>query len=85
VRGDAASLARLIAGSPKPPGWTVNLSGCEKQCARRHGATAELIADASGYTLRTKGQIVASGCSAEFAVDAIAALHTEMLSEAASR
>jgi precorrin-3B synthase len=85
VRGDAASLARLLAGSPKPLGWTVNLSGCEKQCARRHGATADLIADASGYTLRTKGQIVASGCSPEFAINAIAALHTEMLSEAASR
>jgi precorrin-3B synthase len=85
VRGDAASLAQLLAGLPKPSGWTVNLSGCEKQCARRHGATAEMIAEASGYTLRIKGQPVASGCSSGFAINAVAALHTEMLSKVASR
>jgi precorrin-3B synthase len=85
VRGDAASLARLLADLPKPSGWTVNLSGCDKQCARRHGATAEMIADASGYALRINGEPVAHGCSSEFAINAVAALHTEMLSEAASR
>ena len=46
VRGDAAALARLLAGSPKPSGWTVNLSGCEKQCAPRRGATAEVLSEA---------------------------------------
>lgn len=85
VRSDAALLAERLSDKDAPRGWTVNLSGCDKQCARRHGATAELIADASGYTLKIKGQLVASGCAAEFAIDAVAALHTEMLSEGGSR
>jgi precorrin-3B synthase len=85
VRSDAAALARLLTDSPKPSGWTVNLSGCEKQCARRRGATAEMIAASSGYTLRIKGQPVASNCSSGSAMNAVAALHTEMLSEAASQ
>ncbi|MHB1675427.1 MAG: precorrin-3B synthase [Acidobacteriaceae bacterium] len=84
VRGDAASLAQRLAGQAVPPGWTVNLSGCDKQCARRHGATAELTASPSGYILKIKGQIVASSCSPKFAVDAVAALHADLISEAAS-
>ena len=84
VRGDAASLAQRLAGQAVPPGWTVNLSGCDKQCARRHGATTELTASPSGYILKIKGQIVSSSCSPEFAIDAVAALHADLISEAAS-
>jgi len=85
VRGDAASLAQRLSGHAVPSGWTVNLSGCDKQCARRHGATAELVADLSGYTLNIAGRRVASNCSREFALDAVAALHKNLLSEVAAR
>jgi len=68
-----------------PSGWTVNLSGCDKQCARRHGATAELVAGPLGYTLNVKGRRVASDCSREFALDAVAALHENLLPEVAAR
>jgi precorrin-3B synthase len=84
VRGDAASLAKRLFRRAPLPGWTVNLSGCDKQCARRHGATAELIANPSGYTLKIKGQLAASSCSPEFAIDAVAALHADLMSEVAS-
>src|SRR5260370_6170001 len=56
VRTDAAMLAQRLAGRALLPGWTVNLSGCEKQCAMRHGATAALIGTSSGYLLRINGQ-----------------------------
>jgi precorrin-3B synthase len=85
VRGDAASLAQRLSGHAVPSGWTVNLSGCDKQCARRHGATAELVAGLSGYTLNIAGHHVASACSREFALDAVAALHENLLSEVATR
>jgi sulfite reductase beta subunit-like hemoprotein len=85
VRGDAASLAQRLLGHAVPSGWTVNLSGCDKQCARRHGATAELIAGPLGYTLHMSGSRVASDCSREFALDAVAALHENLLSEVAAR
>jgi precorrin-3B synthase len=85
VRGDAASLAQRLLGHTVPSGWTVNLSGCDKQCARRHGATAELIAGPLGYTLNMSGSRVASDCSREFALDAVAALHENLLSEVAAR
>jgi precorrin-3B synthase len=85
VRGDAASLARRLLGHVVPSGWTVNLSGCDKQCARRHGATAELVAGPLGYTLNIEGRRVASDCSREFALDAVAALHENLLSEVAAR
>jgi sulfite reductase beta subunit-like hemoprotein len=85
VRRDATSLAQRFAGLPPPAAWTVNLSGCDKQCGRRHGATADLIADASGYTLRINGQPAASGCSAEFALDTLTAFHADVLSEVESR
>ena len=85
VRGDAASLAQRFLGHAVPSGWTVNLSGCDKQCARRHGATAELVAGPLGYTLNVKGRRVASDCSREFALDAVAALHENLLSEVAAR
>jgi precorrin-3B synthase len=85
VRGDAASLAQRLLGHAVPSGWTVNLSGCEKQCARRHGATAELVAGPSGYTLNIEGRRVASDCSREFALNAVAALHENLLSEVAAQ
>jgi precorrin-3B synthase len=85
VRDDAASLAQRFLGHTVPSGWTVNLSGCEKQCARRHGATAELVAGPLGYTLNIKGRRVASDCSREFALNAVAALHQNLLSEVAAR
>jgi precorrin-3B synthase len=85
VRGDAASLARRLLGHDAPSGWTVNLSGCEKQCGRRHGATTELVAGPSGYTLNIAGRLMASDCSREFALDAVAALHGNLLSEVAAR
>lgn len=84
VRGDAASLAKRLSGKPAPLGWTVNLSGCEKQCARRHGASAELIADDSGYLLKINGETIKLNCSADYAIDAIATFHTQRLSEAAT-
>jgi precorrin-3B synthase len=84
VRGDAASLAERLAGQANPPQWTVNFSGCQKQCGRRHEATAELIAEASGYTLRIKSQPAASGCSSASAITAVTDLHTALLAEVAS-
>jgi precorrin-3B synthase len=85
VRGDAASLAQRLSGHAVPSGWTVNLSGCEKQCGRRHGATAELVAGPMGYNLNIAGRRVASDRSPEFALDAVAALHENLLSEVAAR
>jgi precorrin-3B synthase len=85
VRGDAALLALRLSGHAAPPAWTVNLSGCEKQCARRHGATVELVADQSGYILNIAGRHVASDCSREFALDVVAELHKDLLSEVAVR
>jgi precorrin-3B synthase len=85
VRRDAASLAQRLSGHDAPSGWTVNLSGCEKQCGRRPGATAELVAGPSGYTLNIGGRLMASDCSREFALDAVATLHKNLLSEVAAR
>jgi precorrin-3B synthase len=85
VRRDAASLAQRLSGHDAPSGWTVNLSGCEKQCGRRPGATAELVAGPSGYTLNIGGRLMASDCSREFALDAVATLHKNLLSEVAAQ
>ncbi|WP_433969763.1 precorrin-3B synthase [Tunturiibacter gelidiferens] len=81
VRRDASLLARRLAGRCAQPGWTVNISGCEKQCAMRNGATAELIASSLGYSLRINGQFIASNCSLESAVDNVAAYQAEMPTE----
>ncbi|WP_246373881.1 precorrin-3B synthase [Tunturiibacter gelidiferens] len=78
VRRDASLLARRLAGRCAQPGWTVNISGCEKQCAMRSGATAELIASSSGYSLRINGQFIASNCSLESAIDNVAACQAEI-------
>jgi precorrin-3B synthase len=77
VRSDASLLARRLAGGNAKPGWMVNISGCEKQCAMRNGATAELIASASGYGLRINGQLIASDCSLKFAMGKVAAYQAE--------
>ncbi|WP_263384951.1 precorrin-3B synthase [Granulicella arctica] len=84
VRSHAVLLARHLADNKVPAGWAVNLSGCEKQCARRHGATAEMIAGESGYTLKIRGALVATACSSDFALNAIYALHQQSLLEVVS-
>ncbi|XCB24750.1 precorrin-3B synthase [Tunturibacter gelidoferens] len=78
VRHHASLLALRLAGRYTQPGWTVNISGCEKQCAMRSGATAELIASSSGYSLRINGQFIASNCSLESAIDNVAACQAEI-------
>jgi precorrin-3B synthase len=78
VRRDASLLALRLAGRDARPGWTVNISGCEKQCAMRNGATAQLTASSSGYSLRINGQFIASNCSLESAIDNVAACQAEM-------
>lgn len=85
VRADAASLAQHLCGRTAPRGWTVNLSGCEKRCGRRHGATAELIAGPGGYTVYFGGTLAESNCSAETAVHSITALHQDLMSRGASQ
>ena len=77
VRTHAASLAELLEGRPVPAGWTVNLSACDKQCARRHGAAIDLIAYPSGYTLKRSGQIAAVNLTPAAALQAIAASYPE--------
>jgi len=84
VRYDAALLARLLCGRDGKPGWTVNISGCEKQCAMRNGATAKLTATLSGYDLRIEGRFIKSNCSRESAIDAVLACRSEMRSEVPS-
>jgi precorrin-3B synthase len=81
VRTDAATLALHLAGQAVLPGWTVNFSGCEKQCAMRKGATAELIATPSGYLLRINGQPVSESCSPQTAISRILAAREDIVSE----
>lgn len=85
VRSDAAVLARRLSGRDGKPGWTVNISGCEKQCAMRNCATAELTANFSGYDLRINGNFIASNCTHESAIDAVVASQSEMHFEISSR
>jgi len=80
VRNDAISLAQHLAGRDLKPRWTVNFSGCEKQCAMRHSATAELIAYPSGYSLRINGQLASAIQSPESALKAILSAHAEVAS-----
>ena len=81
VRTDAATLARHLAGQTVLPGWTVNFSGCEKQCAMRNGATAELIGTPSGYLLRIDGQSIPEPCSPQTAISRILAARRDTISE----
>jgi precorrin-3B synthase len=84
VRSDATLLASLLSGHEAKPGWTVNISGCGKQCAMRNGATAELIASPSGYDLRFNGRELASGCSLDFVITTLIGNQAVMISEASS-
>lgn len=77
VRAVAVSLARQLAGREIKPGWTVNISGCEKRCAMRNGATAEMEANESGYSLKLHGVSVASHSSPAAAMEAIVACHKD--------
>lgn len=69
VRADAVLLAGLLAKERAVPDWTVHFSGCEKQCAMRHNATASLIGDPGGYLVRLHGKQPLKTCSS---IDAIA-------------
>jgi precorrin-3B synthase len=84
VRSHAASLAQCLSSKQLSRSWTVNLSGCEKQCARRHGASAELIAGDSGYLLKVNGLQIEANCSPRFAIDAIKALQERRACEVAT-
>jgi precorrin-3B synthase len=75
VRADAHSLARQLACKDKKPGWTVNISGCEKRCAMRNGATADLVATESGYSIKLHGIAGASHHSPASAIDKVIACH----------
>jgi precorrin-3B synthase len=81
VRAHAVSLANRLAGRDTKPGWSVNISGCEKQCAMRNGATAELVASEAGYDLKLHGISVASSCSPASAIEAIVACHAGFTAE----
>jgi precorrin-3B synthase len=83
VRTDAATLARHLAERAVLPGWTVNFSGCEKQCAMRQGATAELIGTPAGYLLRIDGRSIPAPCSPQSAISLILAAHKNFSSEVA--
>ena len=85
VRRDAATLARRLAGSNPSRPWTINLSGCDKRCAMRNGATAELVATPSGYSLKIDGDISRSECSPEAAIDlVVSSLRSEARPESES-
>jgi precorrin-3B synthase len=81
VRAHAVSLANRLAAQDTKPGWSVNISGCEKQCAMRNGATAELVADELGYNLKLHGVSVTSSCSPASAIEAIVACHAGLSAE----
>ncbi len=81
VRAHAMSLANRLAGQDAKPGWSVNISGCEKQCAMRNGATSELVANESGYSLKLHGISVAASCSPASAVEAIVACYAGFTAE----
>jgi precorrin-3B synthase len=71
VRQDAALLARRLSENKADKGWTVNFSGCDKRCAMRNGATVELVATPSGYSLKIDGEVFRSECSPEAAIDLV--------------
>ncbi|ADW71221.1 precorrin-3B synthase [Granulicella tundricola] len=79
VRADAARLATYLATRPHIPGWTIHLSGCEKQCALRHSASAALIATPAGYTLRLPNHPEAHSLPSAAAIASILQSHTEAL------
>jgi precorrin-3B synthase len=84
VRGDANLLAQNLAGLAIVSDWTVNISGCEKQCAMRRGAIVELVADTSGYSLRLNGEALESNLSSHAAINAVLSAHANYVSRVAS-
>jgi precorrin-3B synthase len=84
VRAVATTLGRQLAGRDLRAGWRVHLAGCEKQCAMRHAATAELIATPSGYSMRIDGQLSDFIHSPESALQAILSRHAALGSEVSS-
>ena len=76
VRADAHTLAHTLAQTltttQLPPTWSVNLSACEKQCARRHTASADLTATPAGYRLTLAGQVQPGFFTSPQAIAAIA-------------
>lgn len=69
VRSDAVKLAQRLMGQAPHRGQTINLSGCEKRCAMRAGATVELVAGPSGYTIKIGRELLSTECSPESAID----------------
>jgi precorrin-3B synthase len=84
VRRDAVILAAHLSGREPKPGWTVNISGCEKQCAMRTEATAKLVATPNGYNLMINKHFLGSGYSFEAALDAMLTYQAEMPLEVSS-
>jgi precorrin-3B synthase len=84
VRKDAELLARRLSGYDFKPGWTVNIAGCDKKCAMRNGAAAEMVATAAGYNLKINGHITASSCSSESAITAVVAYWEGITTEVCS-
>ena len=75
VRAHAMLLADRLAGQDTKPGWSVNISGCEKQCAMRTRATVQLVAGEAGYRMTLNQTSAGEGYSADRAIAAIASLH----------
>jgi precorrin-3B synthase len=84
VRRDAALLAQNLYGLDAKPGWRVNISGCDKQCAMRNGATVELVANQAGYSIKVNGRLIDSVCSAESAITAVMTHHARLTQEGSS-
>jgi precorrin-3B synthase len=76
VRSDAAALAGRLAGRGLRPGWRVDFSGCEKQCAMRVPATVKLVAGQTGYRMEIEEKCTGENYSPEDAIAMIASLHT---------
>jgi len=81
VRADAKLLARSLAERSPVPGWTVHLSGCDKQCAMRRGAAAALVGTAAGYLVRVHGRLAPEPCSPDEALGLILAAHANIPSK----
>ena len=79
VRGDAASLARRLAGTMMPVGWSVNLAGCGKRCGLRGGATAVRVATQAGYDVRVNRELVRSAIAPPAALDLVVDAHASRL------
>jgi precorrin-3B synthase len=81
VRSDAAMLASHLIDRGQRAGWTVNISGCEKQCAMRKGATVEWVAYESGYRVKVNEVSTAAICSPRAAIDETVASYARLAAE----